>query len=86
MQSRPTERRREMVEDHCMPAPFGLGSLPGIVDDERIQMGNGPQRQTGRAGSTEADRFARQPLRAAVLADMNHQLTTLNLPQPEVLG
>jgi hypothetical protein len=43
------QRRGQMVDDHRLGAPFGLGSLAGIVDDERIEMRQWRQRRLGKA-------------------------------------
>ena len=48
-------------------------------------MGNRPQSQTGTAGVTQTDGFAGKPFRTPMLPHMHHQLTAMDLFQPEVL-
>ena len=41
MQAGPAQGWGEVVEDHGLAAPFGLGALARIVDDEGVEVGHG---------------------------------------------
>ena len=42
MQACPSEGRCQVIEDHCLAASLGLGSLAWIVDDEGIKVWQRP--------------------------------------------
>ena len=67
-------------------APLRLGGLAGIVDDERIDHGHGPQQRTGRAGVRKCDSLARQPFERAMGAEMDQRVDPGMLAEPEVEG
>ena len=85
MQSSAAEGRREVIHHHGMATALGLRSLPRVIDDERIEMGDGPERQLGRTARAETHGFAWQPFGAAVLSHMQHQVRPVPLPQPQIL-
>ena len=42
----------EVIDDHRLRAPLGLGAFAGIVDDERVDMRHGSQNCLGQAAGT----------------------------------
>jgi hypothetical protein len=58
MQASPAQRWSEVIDDHGMAATLGLGSLPRIIDDERIYMGNWGKGQCWPTGVTQSNRLA----------------------------
>ena len=67
-------RRDEMVDERGVGAPFGLGALSGVVDEERIDQRQVAQRRIGAARRGHAERLARQPLQVAVLAEVDDRV------------
>ena len=86
MQTRPTERGGEVIEDHRLGAPLGLGAFTRVVHDEGIEVGHGPQGQLREAASGESKPLPGQPFEVAVLPDVAHHLHPSGLGQPEVMG
>ena len=78
--------RGEVIDDHGLGAPFGLGALTGIVNDEGIEVGQGAKGPFGKTLAREAQGLSRQPFEVAVLAHMHHHLGAKRLAQPQVLG
>ena len=85
MQASPTQRWGEVIDDHRLPATFRLGSFTGVIDDERIEMGDGIQDELRPAVPAQSNALAWKPLSAAVLADMDQHLCAMALPEPVVL-
>ena len=73
-----------MVDDDCGGAALGLRSLAGIVDDERVEMRQRPERHFREAGFRHGERLARQPFEVAVLAEMDDGMGIEDLPDPGV--
>ena len=80
------QRRRQMIDDHGAHAPLGLGAFAGVVDDERIDVGQRPQGRLGKAFGRQRHRLARQPFQVSVLAHMNHGVGVKTPPEPSVEG
>ena len=57
-------RRHQVVDDHRVPAPLGLGPLPRVVDDERVDQRQVAEHRVRRALA----RTGRAPCRAATPA------------------
>ena len=74
MQSRPSQGRSEVIEDHRLGTAFGLTALPGVVDDERVKVGKRAQSPLREAGIPQANPLSRQPLQVAVLAHVHHHV------------
>ena len=85
MQTGAAEGRREVIHDNGMATALGLRSLPRVIDDEGVEMRNGPERQLRRTARAETHGFAWQPFGAAVLSHVQHQVRPVPLPQPQVL-
>ncbi len=75
-----------MIEDDGLGTALGLAALAGVVDDEGIEMGHGPQGPFGKAAVRQAHPLARQPFEVAVLAHMHQHLGAEAAAQPQVLG
>ena len=86
MQPRPSQGWGEVIEDHRLGPPFGLGSFARIVDNEGIEVGHGAEGPLGKAPVGEAQALAGQPLQVAVLTNMHHHMGPELLPDPEILG
>ena len=86
IQAGPAQGGSEVVEDHGLAAPFGLGALARIVNDEGIEMGHRPQGPLREAVGREPQALAGQPFQIAVLAHVADQLHPGLLAQPEVAG
>ena len=54
MQASPAQGWGEVVKNHGLAAPLGLGAFPRIVDDEGIEVGHGPQGPLREATRREA--------------------------------
>ena len=80
------ERGHEMVDDDGAAAPLCLGALAGIVDDERVEMGQLAPEGVGIAGGIERCRLAGQPFERAVLAVVDQRMRAPLVPQPEIGG
>ena len=76
----------EVVDDGGVGAALGLGSLAGVVDDERVEQRHIVQRHFGVAGGRQPDALARQPFQSAVLAQVNDGVGAENIPNPAVIG
>ncbi len=79
-------RRGEVVDDDRGRTALGLGALAGVVDDERVEMGQRPEHGLGQAGGGEGGGLAGQPLEIAVLAEMDDRMRAEAVAQPEVEG
>ena len=66
------QRRRQMIDDHRGRAPLGLAALARIVDDERVDVGQGTQSRLREAPLGQRQRLAGQPFEIAVLAHVHH--------------
>ena len=80
------QRRHQVIDDHRLGAPLGLTPLPGIVDDERINMGQRAENRFGIAFPGQGQRFARQPLHIAVLAKVDRRVRAKHMAKPEIKG
>ena len=78
--------RDQVVNDGGVGAALGLGSLAGVVDDERVEQWHIVQSHFGVAGGRQADAFAGQPFQSAVLAHVNDGVGAENIPNPAVIG
>ncbi|MNI22304.1 hypothetical protein D3C73_758560 [compost metagenome] len=78
------QRWHQVINDHCLRAPLGLGALARIVDDERVDIGQRPEQRVRPAVFRQANALARQPFEIAVLANVNHTVRTVGVAQPEV--
>ena len=76
--------RHQVVDDHRLRAPFGLGALARVVDDEGVDVGERPEQRIWPALRRQPDTFARQPLEVAVLAHVDHRIGGKAVAQPEV--
>ena len=85
MQAGPAQGRGQVIHNHGVATAFGLRSLPRVIDDEGVEMRNGPERQLRRTASAQSNGFARQPFGAAMFAHVQHQVRPMPLPQPQVL-
>ena len=65
---------------------LGLGALAGVVDDERVEVGQRPEHRLGQAGGGEGGGLAGQPFEVAVLAEMDDRMRAKAVAQPEVEG
>lgn len=79
-------RRDEMVDEHRVRAPLGLGALAGVVDQERVDQRQVAQRGVGPASRRHAQRLARQPFQVAVLAQVHDRVSAESDVQPTVGG
>ena len=86
VQTGPAQGRGQVVEDHRLGTALGLAALPRVIDDEGVEVGQGPQGPFGEAVLGQPQPLARQPFEIAVLANMHHHLGAEALAQPEVLG
>ena len=86
MQSCTADGWHEVIEDHRLTASFCLRTLAGVVDDERIKMGDGTKGEFGPAVRTQSDALAGKPFGAAVFPHMQHRLRSVLATQPQVLG
>ena len=64
-------RRDQVVDQHGVGPALGLGALPGIVDQERVDQRQVAERGVGAARRGHAQRLAGQPLQVAVLAEVH---------------
>ena len=74
-----------MADCHGPNAPLGLGSLAGIIDDERIDDGNITGQGFGPAIRGQGHRLAWQPLERPMCADMDQRMNALGM-EPQVEG
>ena len=65
------QRRGQVVDDHGGRAPLGLRPLPGVIDDEGVELRHGAEHRVGEAAAGQRQRLARQPFEVAVLADVD---------------
>ncbi len=79
-------RRDEVVDERGVRAPFGLGALARVVDQERVDQRQVAKRRVGAAGRGHAKRLARQPFQVAVLAEVHDRVGAETLVQPVVCG
>ena len=82
----PGERRGEVVDDHRRGAALGLGAFAGIIDDEGIELRQGPVGDFGIALGAQAIGLARQPFEIAVLAIVNQRMGLEAVAEPEIEG
>ena len=83
---RPGHGRGQMVDDDGGRPALGLGTLAGIVDDERVEVRQGPEHRLGQAGGGKGGGLAGQPFQVAVLAEMDDRMRAEEVAQPEVEG
>ncbi|MNQ72029.1 hypothetical protein D3C85_867210 [compost metagenome] len=80
------QRWHQVIDDHRLGAPLGLGALARVVDDERIDVRQRPEQSIWPTMFRQPDAFARQPFEVAVLADVDHAVGAIGVAQPEVEG
>ena len=80
------ERWRQVIDDHCSPAPLGLAALAGVVHDEGIDVRERPERGFRKALGGKRQRLPRQPFHIAVLAHVHHRMGVERRAQPGVEG
>ena len=80
------ERRREVVENDRLCAPFGLCPFAGVVDDEGVDVGCRAEDSLGRAALAQRERFAGEPLQIAMFAHVHDRVYPLHVPEPDVEG
>ena len=80
------ERRCQVIHDHGTRPPLCLRAFARIVDDERVEMGQGAQHRLGPAAGRESQGLARQPFEIAVLAQMHDGMQPELMTQPEIEG
>ena len=71
-------RRNEVVDQRGVRAALGLGALPRIVHQERVDQRQVAQCGVGAARRGHAKRLAGQPLQVAVLAEVHHGVRAEN--------
>ncbi|EDT38400.1 DNA-binding response regulator, LuxR family [Burkholderia ambifaria MEX-5] len=81
---RARERRHQVIDDHGLRAALRLAALARIVDDERIQVRQRPERQVRPARVGQRDALARQPFEVAVLAEVDDRVDAERIAQPEI--
>ena len=64
-------RWNEVVDQRGVGAALGLGALPRVVDQKRVDQRQVAQRGVGAARRGHAERLAGQPLQVAVLAEVH---------------
>ena len=79
-------RRHQVIDDHRVPAPLGLGPLSRIVDDERVHQRQIAEHRVRRALRGQAEPLAGQPLQRAVLAQVDDCVGTEVPGEPAVRG
>ena len=77
---------REVIYDHRLRTPLGLGAFAGVIDDEGVDMRHRPQNCLGQAAVTQGQGLARQPFQIAMLAHMYSCLCLLVMANPEIEG
>ena len=82
----PGHRRRQVVDDDRGGAALGLGALPRVVDDERVDERRRPERHLGPARGRQPERLAGQPFEVAVLAEMDDGVGGERSAEPGVEG
>ena len=80
----PGHRRDEVVDQCGVRAPLGLGALPRVVDEERVDQRQVAKRRIGTARRGHAERLAGQPLQVAVLAEVDDGVGAESTVQPSV--
>ena len=73
-----------MVDDNRGAAPLGLAAFARIVDDERIDMWQGPKRCFGEAGGGKRQSLTWQPFEIAVLTEMENGMGIERAAQPGI--
>ena len=79
-------RRHQVVDDHRVSAPLGLGPLPRVVDDERVHQRQVAEHRVRRAFRAQAEPLAGQPFQRAVLAQVDDGISAELRGQPAVRG
>ncbi len=77
-------RRDEVVDECGVRAPFGLGALPRVVDEERVDQRQVAKRSIGTARRGHAERLTGQPLQVAVLAEVDDRVGAETVVQPVI--
>ena len=75
-----------MVHHHGLGTTLGLGALAGVIDDERVEMGQGAENGLGVTRTIKGQRFSGEPFQIAMFAEMNHGVGAEGLPYPSVKG
>ena len=73
------QRWHQVVDDHRLGAPLGLGALTRVVDDKRVDIRQRPQQCIRPAVLRQAHAFTRQPFQVAVLAHMDHAVGAVGM-------
>ena len=79
-------RRHQVVDDDGLGAALGLRAFAGVVDDEGVEVRQGPEDGVGPAGRAERHALAGQPLQVAVRAYVHYGIDLERAAQPEVEG
>ena len=74
-----------MIDDHRRGAPLRLRAFARIVDDKRVEMGQGPQDRFGYR-RRKAPLPCRAATRDSVLAVVDHGMRAERMPHPEIEG
>ena len=82
----PGQRRRQVIDDNGARPPLRLGTLARIVDDERIEVGQGSQHRLRPTLLRERQGLSGQPLEVAVLAEMNDRVDIELVAEPLIEG
>ena len=82
----PGHRWDEVVDEGGVCAAFGLGALPRIVDQERVDQREVAERSVGAAGRRHTERLARQPFEVSVLAKVHDGVRAEHGVEPVVGG
>ena len=80
----PAQGRRQVIDDDRAQAPLGLGAFAGVVDDERINIGQRPQGGLGVTFRRQRQGLARQPFQVSVLAHVANGVGVEMVTQPGV--
>lgn len=67
-------RRDQVVDEGGVDAALGLGALARVVDQERVDQREVAEGGVGAAGGGQARVLAGQPLKVAVLAEVDHRV------------
>ena len=78
--------RGQMVDDDGLRPPLGLRPLAGIIDDERVEMRQGPEHRLGETFGRQGKRLAGQPFQRAVLAEIDHRIGAEAVGEPGIGG
>ena len=75
-----------MVDYDGLGAALCLGALAGVVDDEGVEMRHGAEYGLWKAGRAKGERLAGEPLKIAVLAEMDDGVGPEDMAKPQIHG